>query len=84
MSVNRASWHISAERDLGIKPVTGDENGKTEAQDQDNGGTAGPQNSSYLLVERVQNRSQLMSNLFELQSHCWSSGMCVLREQIGS
>ena len=45
-----------SERDLGIKPVTGDENGKIEARDQDSGGPAGTHNSSYILVERVQNR----------------------------
>ena len=59
MSENRASWHVRAERDLGIKPVTGDENGKIEAQDQDSGGTAGTHNSSYILVERVQNRESI-------------------------
>ena len=59
MSVNGASWHVRAERDLGIKPVTGDENGKTEAQDQDSGGTVGTYNSSYILVERVQNRESI-------------------------
>ena len=56
MSENRALCHVRAERDLGIKPVTGDENGKIEARDQDSGGPAGTHNSSYILVERVQNR----------------------------
>lgn len=59
MGVNIVSWPVRAERDLGANPVIGNEDGKTEAQDQGQWWKLWYPNSSYILFERVESRESI-------------------------